>query len=154
MKALVIYSSKFGNTEKIARTIADTLGNGAKAVRVNDLTREMINRAKVLVIGSPTHMANPAISIYFLIRFRLTPRQLSKIKAAAFDTSLPHEKAGSAANKIDQRLRDGGAFMLSSPRQFIVEDMKGPLAEGEIEKAKRWALEIKGAYRVITHRTA
>lgn len=154
MKALVIYSSKFGNTEKIARTVADTLGNGVKAVRVNECTRDMIDRAKVLVIGSPTQMLNPTISILFLVWLRLTPRQLSRVKAAAFDTSLPDEKAGAAAAKIDKRLRNKGTFMLSPPKQFFVKDMKGPLVEGEIEKAKQWALELKSAYRVMSRQNA
>lgn len=155
MKALVVYSSRHGNTEKVARTIADTLGDGAKVVRINDLTRNMLDRTKVLIIGSPTQMLYPTMSILFLIRFRLTPRQLSRVKAAAFDTTLRNEKAEStAANKIDQWLRKKGVFMLAAPKKFIVEEMKGPLAEGEMENAKSWAMEIKGAYRVITQRTA
>lgn len=155
MKALIIYSSRYGNTETVAREVAGALGEDAKAVRVNELTRGMVDRAKVLIIGSPTQMLYPTMSILFLIRFRLTPRQLSRVKAAAFDTTLREEKAEStAANKIDQRLRNKGAFMLTSPKRFVVEDMTGPLAEGEIENARIWAAEISSAYNVISQKSA
>ena len=35
MKALVVYDSKFGNTERVARAIAETLGAGEPATAVS-----------------------------------------------------------------------------------------------------------------------
>jgi len=42
MKAIVVYDTRYGNTEKIARAVADTLGVAAqtRAVHVGEVTSE------------------------------------------------------------------------------------------------------------------
>ena len=44
MKAIVVYDTRYGNTEKIARAVADTLGVAAqaRAVHVGAVTSEYL----------------------------------------------------------------------------------------------------------------
>lgn len=143
MKVLIVYSSKYGNTERIAMTIANAFGNGARAVSVNKFKRSMMNMVDVIIVGSPTVAMNPSLSILYLLIFRLTRKQLFGVKSAAFDTGFDDPRAGSAANKIERRLNDKGAIIVVPAKRFIVTDMKGPLARGEKEKAMEWVNQIK-----------
>jgi len=53
--------------------------------------------------------------------------------------------AGDASKKISRKLKKAGAEIIVDPQEFIVKGSKGPLFEGEIEKAERWAASIKKA---------
>jgi len=50
MKAIVIYGSNFGNTQKIAETIA--VGIGCKAVSVDKIDDNELNEVDLLVVGT------------------------------------------------------------------------------------------------------
>ena len=60
--------------------------------------------------------------------------------AAAFDTRIDKSPAltGSAARGIAKRLRGRGFELAAAPESFFVDDAEGPLAEGEIERARAW----------------
>jgi hypothetical protein len=47
-----------------------------------------------------------------------------------------------AARPIANRLRKKGGKLVGSPEGFFVEGMKGPLVEGELERAVNWARQI------------
>lgn len=49
---------------------------------------------------------------------------------------------GYAAPKIANILKNKGGKLLIPPESFIVKGKKGPLAEGELERAKEWAKRI------------
>jgi hypothetical protein len=63
---------------------------------------------------------------------------------AAFDTRfrLSWVTGGSAARSIAKRLSLLGARLLLPPESFFVDDMEGPLAAGEIERAIDWADQL------------
>jgi len=63
-------------------------------------------------------------------------------KAAAFDTRGDSRMAGGAAHGIAKNLRHHGYQLVAEPEGFIIEDMEGPLRDGERERAKRWAAEL------------
>ncbi|NCC64053.1 MAG: nitric oxide synthase, partial [Spirochaetia bacterium] len=52
MKALVVYDSAFGNTEKIAKIIGESLDSPVK--RAVDVKAEDLQALDVLIVGSPT----------------------------------------------------------------------------------------------------
>ena len=56
MKAIVIYDSQFGNTEKIAQTIRDALSDTAETrlMRASSVAPRDLMAADLLVVGSPT----------------------------------------------------------------------------------------------------
>jgi hypothetical protein len=73
-------------------------------------------------------------------------------RAAVFDTRLdgsPH-MTGSAARGIARRLRHAGYGVLETD-SFLVEDSEGPLADGELERARAWAA---GLATVLQSQTA
>lgn len=51
MKTLVIYDSNFGNTKKVADAIAETIQG--KSVSVREISREMLDKVELLIVGSP-----------------------------------------------------------------------------------------------------
>ena len=53
MKAMVVYDSTWGNTEKIARGIATGFGGGTNAIHVKTVAAEDLEKVDLLVIGSP-----------------------------------------------------------------------------------------------------
>ena len=53
MKALVVYDSKYGHAEMIARAIADAIGG--RVLLVGELKPADMKDLDLLVIGSPTH---------------------------------------------------------------------------------------------------
>ncbi len=61
MKALLIYDSVFGNTEKIARAIADGLAAQAsvETLRPEQVDPEQLTGWDLLVVGSPTRGFRP-----------------------------------------------------------------------------------------------
>jgi hypothetical protein len=60
--------------------------------------------------------------------------------AAAFDTRIDRSPAlvGSAARGIARRLRHRGYELAAEPESFFVDDAEGPLAEGELDRARAW----------------
>jgi hypothetical protein len=64
---------------------------------------------------------------------------------AAFDTSYKMSRwlaPFTAARKLAARLRKLGGKRVVPPETFHVEGREGPLYEGEIERARRWAALI------------
>ncbi len=63
------------------------------------------------------------------------------IRAGAFDTRyhMSAWKSGSAAHGIANKLKRAGASLLVEPESFFVAEREGPLEEGELERAARWA---------------
>ena len=63
------------------------------------------------------------------------------INVAAFDTRFSKRWVkifGFAAKKIADTLEKKGGNLIVPPEGFIVKDTKGPLEEGELERAANW----------------
>src|SRR4030042_307677 len=88
MKALVVYDTFFGNTEKVARAISGALGAESTTVRVTEARHEQLKGLGLLVVGSPTRAFRPTKPIsQFLDGI---PRDaLMGVRVAAFDTRMP-----------------------------------------------------------------
>ncbi len=152
MKALVIYDSVFGNTEKIAQAIGQALG--VQAMKAENVRSEQWTGLDLLVVGSPTRKFQMTPATAAMLK-RMAPGALQGIKAAAFDTriavaevksSLLHVMVkwfGYAAEKIARRLQKKGATLALPPAGFIVNGTEGPLRAGEIERAAAWAQALR-----------
>ena len=152
MKALVLYDSKFGNTEKIAQAIGAALAaKGEVAVaRVSDARREHLVGVSLLVVGSPTWGGRPTPAINQWLK-NLPSHGLEGVKVAAFDTRGDMSQVtsrfvhwlvglvGFAAAPISARLKKKGGTVAVAPEGFIVLDREGPLKDGELERAAEWA---------------
>jgi len=155
MKALVIYDSYFGNTERIAQAIGNALGSqeDVETLRVGNLKPEQLTGLELLIVGSPTRGFRPTAAITNLLR-SIPTNGLSGVKVAAFDTriSIADMKPailrflaglfGYAAKPISDRLRNKGGELALPPEGFLVEGAEGPLKEGELERAADWARQV------------
>lgn len=146
MKALVIYDSMFGNTEKVAQVIAAGLdtGEGIRLAKVNTITPQDTMALDLLIVGSPTHGWRPTEGIKAFFN-SLQPNVLSGVRAAAFDTQYRTRLSGSAAKRIEKALRRQGCSIVAPAIGFFVTGSEGPLAEGELDKATAWAKQILAA---------
>jgi flavodoxin len=157
MKTLVVYDSFFGNTEQIARSIGSALGRPEDVgiLRVVDVRPEQLNGLKLLVVGSPTRAFRPSPSIKKFLK-SIPKDSLKGVKVAAFDTRMTEEEIdsavfilrilvnifGYAARPISDRLMKKGGQLIALPEGFFVSGIKGPLKEGELERAAHWAKQI------------
>jgi flavodoxin len=141
MRKLVVYDTNFGNTQRIAERVAGELGDGAKAVSVNDIMNSDLDEVSLLFIGSPIVGWKPTEKMQKFLS-TLGQGQLKGVSAAAFDTRVKMFISGNGAKKIAAALRKSGATLVSEPIGFFVKGKEGPLFDGELEKAAAWAKSV------------
>jgi flavodoxin I len=155
IKIIIIYESFFGNTEQIAKAIGEGLGTAAevKIIKVGDVKPENLKEADLLIVGSPTRAFRPSPGTSKFLK-NIPSNSSQGKKAAAFDTRISMEDTpsrflrfmenmfGYAAEPISKKLRKNGAEIIIAPEGFCVKDTKGPLKEGELERAKKWGTQI------------
>jgi flavodoxin len=144
MKALIIYDSVYGNTEKIARAIAEAItpSDEVKVLQAGEANPSELASTDLLIVGSPTHAGRPTPAIQDLLN--KVPK-LQGINIAAFDTRITTKLVGVfgyAAGRIAGNLKRKGGTLIVSPEGFFVTGNKGPLKEGELERAAGWAKGI------------
>ena len=163
--ALVIYETMYGNTQAVAEAIADAISARlpTDVIEVGHAPSDLGSDVRLLVVGGPTHafgMSRPStredaakqagravISSRVGVREWLDMLTLPGAPTgAAFDTHVEHPKllrhVGSAAPKIERRLRALGVEIVSPHEHFWVHGSEGPLVEGELERARRWAESV------------
>jgi flavodoxin len=140
MNSLVIFDSNFGNTKIIGEAIAKELS--AKAISVSEFDVTELEGIDLLVVGCPINAWRPSPRMMKFLAY-LAEGQLKGVKAAAFDTRVNLFIHGDAAKKIAAELKRAGAEIIADPMAFYVKGKKGPLFEGETEKAVEWAKLIK-----------
>jgi flavodoxin len=142
VKALVIYDTRYGHTQQIAQAIGEAIG--AEVLRADGVSPADLARYDLLIVGSPTHGGHPTEGIHGLLN---EPLALDRVKVAAFDTRtqsiwnriLPF---GYAAPRIAQSLEGSGGNLLAPPEGFVVQGIQGPLRDGELKRAAKWAKGI------------
>jgi len=171
VRALVVYESMFGNTERIARAIRDGLQRSIPTEVVPAYRAPTVVPADVglLVVGGPTHafsMSRPStrqearkqddvvMPIEVGIREWLdalatdtraaTGRRSKHVEVATFDTRIAKVRRfpGSAARSAAKLLRKLGFRLISPSTSFFVDETTGPIREVEIECAQRWGDEL------------
>jgi flavodoxin I len=137
MKAVVVYDSKYGNTEKIAVAVGAEIGG--RVLLVNEVKLADLNESDLLVIGSPTHGGWYTEGIK---QFLDSLPALEAASIAVFDTRTQKSLFGFAAPRMVRSLEKNGWNPTVPPGGFVVLGIKGPLKEGEIERATAWARAI------------
>lgn len=156
MNALVLYESKFGNTEKIAETIAlalqEELPTRLAAVADVEDCADALTGVSLLVVGGPTHRHGVSSVLRATLEC-LEGSALRGTRVATFDTRLhgPRIVTGSAAARLAHLMRRRGAWIVVPPASFLVESGEGPLDAGEVEHARAWARELLQAAGVRPH---
>jgi hypothetical protein len=152
----VVYESMFGNTRLIAEAIAEGIeqadpGAHVAVAPVAEASADKIAGVDLLVVGGPTHIRRmsssrtrkdlapgPGLSEWI----GALPSGVTGKRAAAFDTRLSYPLAGAAARPISRHLHGHGYEIAAKPEGFIVKDAKGPLKDGEAERARAWGARL------------
>jgi flavodoxin len=146
VKAFIVYDSMYGNTENIAKAIVEAItpSGKARALRAGEASQSELESLDLLIVGSPTHGGRPTAAVQGFLS-QLTRHSLEGIKVAAFDTRATSKFVkifGNAAGRIGGHLTKKGGVLAAPPEGFFVVGTKGPLKEGELERAVVWAKGI------------
>ena len=144
-KALVVYHSVYGNTEKVARALAKGLEDGGVDVdclRVDAVEFDKLSGYDLLVVGSPVHGWNASPSIEEFLEVLKNVDGLSGKKAFAFDTKMKSRLAGSAGGKIEEKLKRLGFKIVKPYVSAVVKGSEGPLEEGTEETFRQIGSEL------------
>jgi len=156
MKALIVYDSFFGNTEKIALAIGKAFGSAKEVTicKAVDVKPNMLDGLDYLIVGSPTRAFSPSPATKSFLK-GIPSKQLVGVKVAAFDTriamtdKLPSflrfmvKLFGYADKPILDSLKKKGGQETVPSEGFFVLDSEGPLEKGELERAVVWGKQIK-----------
>ncbi|GGT03882.1 flavodoxin [Planobispora rosea] len=175
MRALVVYESMFGNTQTIARAIADGLATrmAVDVVEIGGASAAVPGDVDLLVVGGPTHafgMSRPntrqsaaqqatsgLVSKGQGMREWLTalPGGAAQAAAVAFDTRVKIPLIPGAARRgAEKLLRRKGFRILTGSQSFYVSGTPGPLLEGEAERARSWGVVLATARETDAHQLA
>lgn len=166
MKALIVYESMFGDTEQVARAVADGLSTrmAVELVAASQAPAPLDELVDLVVVGGPTHafsmprqntredaVRQGAEGVDTATGIREWIDHLHRgphsEKVATFDTRIGKVRhlPGSAAKSAAKGMRRQGYATVLKPESFWVEDVAGPLVEGELERARAWGEELAAA---------
>ena len=168
MHAVVLFESMYGNTEQIARAVADGLSSRLPAdtvdlVEVGTAPAALGDDVDLLVVGGPTHafgMSRPKTRAdaakqvgHSVVSAGIGQGEwLEALPAgsgravATFDTRVRRPRLpGSAARGAAKRLRALGFRSIARPESFWVSGSSGPLLDGEVGRARRWGEQLASA---------
>ncbi|MEN6426569.1 MAG: flavodoxin domain-containing protein [Phycisphaerales bacterium] len=152
MRTLAVYFSKFGNTRKLAETIAETLrqAGDARVIDIDQLGPSDFEGVDLVVMGSPTHAFSLPHAVHAVLK-TLPLGILAGKSVAAFDTTvklwpLRHLRA---SPKLLRQLAHLGGNPATKPETFFVQTKNSQktgqidlLLEGELERARKWAVGL------------
>ncbi len=152
MRVLILYGSVFGNTEKIARAIAEGFASEdlVEVMRIEDAKINSLENRDMFFVGSPTRAFQPMPTVKSFLN-AIPAGKLSGVRVAAFDTRIPvNDKTpgflrlmikffGYAAKPMSNILLKKGGTQAAPPEGFFVEGTEGPIQSGELERATAWA---------------
>lgn len=146
MNALIVYFSKFGNTQEVAEAIAQEFSSNGKVDLLDamELPGVDLEGADLFVMGTPTHNMNLPKALRPIME-EMPRRSLRSVSVVAFDTSYkmsPFLSKFTAAKRLNRKLRKLGGISLLPPETFHVEGREGPLFPGEIDRARQWTKRI------------
>jgi len=168
MRAVIVYESLFGNTREVAEAVRDGIRSAYATAHVDCLAvgqadARALDQVELLVVGGPTHArgmstglsraigaramtaeerATVANDVGLRSWFHGLPKAPAGARAAAFDTRGSTPAVGAAAPGIVRRLRHLGYVVIEPPQGFRVDDLKGPIHDDELERARRWGASL------------
>lgn len=146
MRTLVIFDPSDANAEKLARAIGEPLRDGGEVriAPVNTLNTRDVSDVDLLAIGGPTRSRGLSAPLKDFLN--MMPRhRIHGMYAVTFGTRVRGLRllTGSAAREGASLLGHKGAVLMTLPESFFTAGINGPLADGEIERAKAWAAAVR-----------
>lgn len=168
LRAQVVHESLFGNTAWIALAITEGLRLEGFDTSVDDVRFAVCaDDVDLLVVGAPTHafsLSRPstrqeavrqgappetaALGLREWIEAAPAPDPSNRM-AAVFDTRVRKVKhlPAAASRTAGRLLRRKGYLLVVPPHGFLVEDVAGPLSEGQLKKATAWGRHLAAEAR-------
>jgi len=143
-KGIVIYDTKFGNTEKIARALARGMEKQevkVVCVKTDEVDVDKLVEYDFLAIGGPTHALGVSKPMKAFLE-KLRSVDIKGKKAFAFDTKYKSWLAGSAGKGIEKTLKELGMSIVKPHSSAPVKAAEGPLEEGMEEMFEQIGSEI------------
>jgi flavodoxin len=144
MNTLVVYGTRYGNTQQVAEAIGDGLKDAGpvEVLSLESATPTHVRSSDLVVLGGPTeaHRATPALRSWIDgLAFVLEGKPV-----AVFDTRLGYARilSGSAGAGIEARLRRVGARVVAAYASFLVKGKQPELQPGEFARAVEWGREL------------
>lgn len=161
MKAVVVYESVWGNTAAVAHAVAEGLGPEVGAFPPDDVPREQLRAADLIVAGAPVFgfnlptdgmrasiardaaaAASPPDLTHPSLRSWLETLGAGHGWSAAFETRIWWSPRG-ATGTIERHLSLAGYPPIAKAEKFVVKDRCGPLRDGELDRAREWGRELR-----------
>jgi flavorubredoxin len=146
--AIVIYDTKYGNTETLAKVLAMGIhhqGVPCDCSNIVDVAVEHVAQYTFLAIGGPTHMAGMSKSMKQFLN-TLQQCDLRGKTGFCFDTRVASRlnrfDLNSAARRIDKRLKRMQVTLLKKRQSALVRGREGPLDEGSEQQFERLGVEL------------
>ena len=158
MRFLLLYRSYYGNTRSAAEAMAGRLHALGHPANVQDVRQPLPALAGVdrVLIGAPTRFARVSFKAKSALR-TLRRRGFGDRLVATFDTYGPLPTTPEEAEESRKWLEPGAAVILhreagrlglkvfAESLRCAVKEYKGPLADGELEKAAAFAQRFAAA---------
>jgi hypothetical protein len=162
MNAVVVYESHWGNTEAVARSIAEGIGSGTLVMNTDEASDSALAGVDLIVAGAPVMafglpresmvegLANdqkaprPADVSHPPLRTWLDALPSGHGWGAAFETRIWWSPRG-ATGSIEAKLKQAGYQRLARGERFVVAGAYGPMRDGELERARQWGAELAQA---------
>jgi len=122
LRACVVFDSRYGNTEKIARSLAAGIaeaGVETECLNQRDVKVETLKGYDLVCVGAPTEAFSASKPIKDFVA-RLATAGLAGKWGFAFDTKLDWRISGSAAKFIEKELKRLGLRVLAPRESAIV----------------------------------
>ncbi len=166
--ALVVVESMFGNTEQVGRAVAGGLADGGVDTVVVDVVAapvDLLADLDLVVLGAPTHafsLSRPGTRADAVRQGAAPERATRGLRewltsvlpqdprhcpvAAVFDTRVSKVRRlpAAAGPRAVRMARRRGLIVLGPPEAFLVSDIRGPLVDGELDRAAAWGHALAG----------
>ncbi len=158
MKALILYRSHYGNTKNVAEALAAAIRDSGHEAEVQDLRRRLpdLTGYGAVLVGAPTRMARVTGRAKRVLK-GLKKRGFAG-RVAIFDTYGPVPATPEELEKARKWLYPGAAGIMQALgmqlglnvyaetlRCEVTAGMKGPLKDGELDKASAFARKFISA---------
>lgn len=144
--AVIVYESVYGNTKKVAESIAEGMrkneGVMCKVVKTSEVHTDDLDDYDIILFGCPNHNQEPARNMSKFIERAAIVNLEGKV-GAAFDTYTGGNK-GIALFKLESFIRKHlrGFELKVDGLSIEVADRKGPLVENAISDAQEYGRKI------------
>ncbi|MFW9825893.1 MAG: flavodoxin family protein [Candidatus Thorarchaeota archaeon] len=154
MKVLIAYDSKYGNTEKVAKLIAEgitsTEDNEVLVNNVKDVKLKQESSYDLILIGSPNHFGRHIGSVKKFIN-KLPKSQLKVNAYAVFDTYITADFE-KAVKKMEEQISEVMPDLTkASPGLSIKVEgtgpSKGPIVNEDLPKCREFGIKLVQGFK-------